>query len=188
MRHALTSLGGAAFISCFIAIQQPIRAHGVWGGWASVLFGLIAGVLLIMAFVAGVVAVAVAGKWMWEEACGAFALLCGLPAPDTEVEMLYAPGRAPRMNRSLQVAFGVVAAIFVMCLWLPAVIFSPFWLPPVALIMFWLEHRRTQARLAGALLTPYSIDTQRQFEGYVRWGSVLSVFAAVGWIGCLFAL
>jgi len=188
MRRSLMALLGAACISWLVAVQLSSLNLARLGTWWVMLFGLMTGILLIVAFVVGLVAVAVAGKWIWDEMCGWIARRPGLGRSPGSGRFGGLPGATPELVPELRSILGVIAAILVMCLWLPGVIISPFWLPPVALVMYWLEHRRTRARLAAALLTPYSIDTRRQFASYRVWGSVLSAFTAAGWIGCLLVL
>lgn len=186
MLRSLWALVGAAIISVlYAATTLPVMTSisALPGGTVLIAFMVMLG---IAGVVSGIVAIAVTGAWMWREICAAVARAVDENEAHDEESRLYIPGEPPELRPPLNYIMGVAAMGLVMGLWLPGMIFCPYWLPPVALAMFWIEDRRTQSRLAGALLTPYAIDTRRQFAAYHGWGTVLSTIALTGWVGCFF--
>ncbi len=186
MQRSMWALVGAAIISVLYATSTlPVtRAiSAVPGGMAIFAFMV---VLAIAGVVTGIVAIAVTGAWMWREICAAVARAVDEDGAHDDEPRLLIPGEPPELRPPLNYIMGVVAIGLVMGLWLPGMIFCPYWLPPVSIAMFWAEDRRTQSRLAGALLTPYAIDTRRLFAAYHGWGTVLSTIALAGWVGCFF--
>lgn len=186
--RAIWALIGAAIISTLYAVLSlpVLGAVSAFAGGIVVFAGLI--MFALAGAVSGIAAIAVTGVWIWREICAAVARSVEPDGAHDDDRRRRVPGEPPVLTAPLSYVFGVAAIGLVISLWLPAMVFCPYWLPPVALVMFWVEDRRTRARLAGALLTPYSIDTRRQFAAYHSWGTALSLVAVLGWVGCWVAL
>ena len=132
------------------------------------------GMLGVMAIVPVVLAV----HWCWDESARRLGRLVHDDADhDEEID-----GPLKRMPPALRYTLGAIGLILVMLLWMPALMLAFLWLPPVAVAMHLTESRRTQARWTGALQTPYSIDTRRQFGRYRFWGGLFTMTATIAWV------
>lgn len=176
-RNALTCLVGGTAIASVFAMWAPGRPHRSLVGF-DFLCG--SGMLGVMAIVPVVVAV----HWCWDELARRIGRLVH---DDYDHDEEY-DGPFKRIPPALRYTLGAIGLLMVMLLWMPALMLASVWMPPVAVAMHLTESRRTQARLTGALQTPYSIDTRRQFGQYRFWGGLLTLTTTIAWVGMVMQL